>query len=470
MSDQSEFSAAAHVPAQNPPQAFPQAAAFPCAARRRASLFTLGCRLNQYETDVLRDRLEAHGFEIVPWGAPAELGIINSCTVTKLAEAKCRQTIRGFIKANPRAFCAVVGCYSQTGADALAQISGVDLIVGNGEKLHVAELVAARDLLKRDAPEILCGAIPRAAFSVPARRGAPITKRANLKIQDGCDFGCSYCIIPTARGRARSREFSDIVAEARSLAARGVREITLTGVNIGTYANDGNDILAVVDAVAAVPGIGRMRIGSIEPKTVPDGIFDRMNDAAHALAPFLHLPIQSGCERILRDMRRHYTLAEYLDFIREITARVPDICLGTDIMVGFPGETDAEFDETCRTFTQNPFAYAHVFTYSERAGTPAARRTDSVPVPVRQRRSAALRALSAAQFRRFSERFLGREEEILTENRHGEFFPGYTRNFLRVLVPAADFAGENAANTFCRVRLEAMRGDAIAGKLLRENA
>lgn len=463
MSEQSEISAGTFP--QTPAQT-----AFPCAARRRASLFTLGCRLNQYETDVLRDRLEALGFEIVPWGAPAELGIVNSCTVTQLAEAKCRQTIRGFIKANPSAFCAVVGCYSQTGASAIAQIPGVDLIVGNREKLRVAELVAARDLLKRDVPEIVCGAIPRNVFSVPALRGTPITKRANLKIQDGCDFGCSYCIIPTARGRARSREFADIAAEARSLAARGVREITLTGVNVGTYANGGNDILAVVDAVAAVPGIDRLRIGSIEPKTVPDGIFDRMGDAAHALAPFLHLPIQSGCERILRDMRRHYTLAEYLDFIRKIAARVPEICIGTDIMVGFPGETDAEFDETCRTFTQNPFAYAHVFTYSERAGTPAARRTDRVPVPVRQRRSAALRALSAAQLRKFSERFLGREEEILLENRQGEFFPGYTRNFLRVLVPASDFAGENVANTFRCVRLESMLGDAIFGKALPADA
>lgn len=430
--------------------------------RKRASLFTLGCRLNQYETEALRDRLEARGYDVVPWGEAAELGIVNSCTVTKLAEAKCRQIIRGFIKANPTSFCAVVGCYSQTGANAVASIPGVDLVVGNREKLDVLDFVG--DGKKRERAEIVRGKISRDAFFVPSVFASPFTKRANLKIQDGCDFMCSYCIIPAARGRARSRDFSDLADEAKSLAARGVREITLTGVNIGTYFNSGKNIADVIDTVAAVPGIARIRIGSIEPKTVPDGVFDRMADAAHPLMPFLHLPVQSGCERILRDMRRHYSLEEYLDFIRKISARVPDICIGTDIMIGFPGETDEEFAETCRTFTENPFAYAHVFTYSERAGTPAARRTDRVPVPVRQRRSVALRALSAERHRRFMERFLGRDEEILFENPQGKIWPGYTKNYLRVNVAADEFPGENLANTLRVVRLEKVAGDVIIGR------
>lgn len=431
--------------------------------RKRASLFTLGCRLNQYETEALRDRLEARGWEIVPWGAAADLAIVNSCTVTRLAEAKCRQIIRGFVKANPSAFCAVVGCYSQTGAAALARIPGVDLIVGNGAKLDALDFVG--DGKKRAEPLIVSGRLPTSEFSVPAVRASPFTRRANLKVQDGCNFMCSYCIIPQARGRARSRDFADLVAEAENLASRGVREITLTGVNIGTYSNSGYDILGVIDAVAAVPGIARVRIGSIEPKTVPAGVFDRMSDPAHPLTPFLHLPLQSGCERILRDMRRHYSLAEYLDFIREIDARVPDVCIGTDIMIGFPGETDGEFDETCRTFTENPFAYAHVFTYSERAGTPAASRGDQVPVPVRRRRSIALRELSAAKHRGFMRRFLGRDEEILFENPQGEIWAGYTKNYVRVNVPASEFPGENLANALRVVRLSeiAPSGDAVIG-------
>lgn len=429
--------------------------------RKRASLFTLGCRLNQYETEVLRDRIEARGYEVVPWGETADLGIVNSCTVTKLAEAKCRQIIRGFIKANPSAFCAVVGCYSQTGAESIAEIHGVDLVVGNREKLDVLAYIG--DGKKRERAEIIRGKISREAFSVPAIFASPFTKRANLKIQDGCDFMCSYCIIPFARGRARSRDFSDIVAEAKSLAARGAREITLTGVNIGTYSNSGQNILGVVDAIASVSGIARIRIGSIEPKTVPDEIFDRMADPNHPLMPFLHLPLQSGCERILRDMRRHYSLSEYLEFLHKIVAHVPDITVGTDIMIGFPGETDEEFAETCQTFTKNPFAYAHVFTYSERAGTPAARRKDAVPVPVRQRRSAALRELSATQHRQFMTRFLGREEEILFENPQGEIWPGYTKNYLRVNVPADAFPNENLANTLHTVRLVSVHGETLIG-------
>ena len=212
---------------------------------RRASLFTLGCRLNQSETEALRDRLEALGCEIVPWGAPADFGVVNSCTVTRLAEAKCRQIVRGFVKANPEAFCAVVGCYSQAGAAALARIPGVDLIVGNRDKLSLTDFVG--DGKKRAVPLVVGGKLPAGDFSVPAVCGAaPTTLRANLKVQDGCDFMCSYCIIPFARGRARSRDFSDLVAEAESLAARGAKEITLTGVNIGTYKNSGYDILGVV--------------------------------------------------------------------------------------------------------------------------------------------------------------------------------------------------------------------------------
>ena len=430
--------------------------------KKRASIFTLGCRLNQYETEVLRDKLAAGGYEIVEWGAPADLAIVNTCTVTRLAEAKCRQIIRGFLKANPRGFCAVVGCYSQTGTPAIAKIPGVDLIVGNQDKMNVLDYVGAGE--KNDVPVIVREKISPEDFTVSFVGDAPFNERANLKIQDGCNFMCSYCIIPFARGRARSRDFENLLAEAKSLAARGVREIVLTGVNIGTYANSGRDILGVVDALAEISGIDRIRIGSIEPKTIPDGIFDRMSDPAHPLMPFLHLPIQSGCERILRDMRRHYTLAEYTDFAEKIVARVPDICLGTDIMIGFPGETDAEFDETCATFANTPFAYCHTFTYSERAGTPAARRSDQVPVPVRQKRSAALRALSAKKHREFMQKFVGREMEVLFENPAGKNFPGYTRNYLRVVVPASEFPGENLANQLRSVRISAVEADFLSAR------
>ncbi|MCD8284116.1 MAG: tRNA (N(6)-L-threonylcarbamoyladenosine(37)-C(2))-methylthiotransferase MtaB [Opitutae bacterium] len=431
-------------------------------ARKRASLFTLGCRLNHYETEALRDRLVAGGYDIVAWGEPADLAIINTCTVTGLAEAKCRQIIRGFVKANPRGFCAVVGCYSQTGAAALSRIPGVDLIVGNQEKLNVLIYVGAGK--KNATPIVVRGRISKADFTIAPVGNTAFTERANLKIQDGCDFMCSFCIIPVARGRARSRDIGNLFDEAATLAARGAREIVLTGVNIGTYSNCGNDIVAVVDKIATIPGIDRIRIGSIEPDTVPDAILERMGDPAHPLMPFLHIPVQSCCARILRDMRRRYTLAEYKKFVEKIHHNVAGVCIGTDIMIGFPGETDAEFDETCKTFMELPLAYCHVFTYSERAGTPAARRPDAVPIPVRQRRSAALRELSARKRRAFMEKYVGSVVEVLFENPANGEFPGYTQNYMRVLVPAAAFQqGDSPANKIRMVKLCGIDGDAFRG-------
>ncbi len=429
----------------------------------KASIFTLGCRLNQYETEVLSDQLVARGFEILPWGSSGvDLGIVNTCAVTRLAEAKCRQIVRNFVRQNPQAFCVVTGCYAQTSAAALAKIPGVDLIVGNRDKL-ATDAWLPRDLQKLPFPRQTVVAMPKEDFKVPF---VPVTQaislRANLKIQDGCDFMCSYCLIPKARGRARSRDFEDIVAEARSLVARGVRELVLTGVNIGTYRFGDKTIVEIVDALAAIPQLARIRIGSIEPKTVPEGILDRMANPAHPLMPFLHLPIQSACDRILKDMHRHYDVAEYFQFLNRAVSRVPGLTVGTDIMIAFPGETDAEFEMTCDNFMRQPFTFCHVFTYSERPTTSAARRQDQVPVPVRQRRSAILRGLSAKKRRAFMLKYIGQTQEVLFENPvpGKNVTPAYTQNYLRVLVE-----GVHPANTLAQVELCGIEKDALTGKV-----
>ena len=418
-----------------------------------AAIFTLGCRLNQYESEVLADQLSARGFKIVPWGGnDVALGIINTCAVTRLAEAKCRQIIRNFIKANPSAFCVITGCYSQTNAEAIAKIKGVDCVVGNQNKLNI-DAWFPQNLEKSFPPKMFVEPMSRDDFSVPfVPASDSITLRANLKIQDGCDFFCSYCLIPKARGRARSREFDDIVAEAKSLVSRGVRELVLTGVNIGTYHFENKTIVEIVDALAAIPNLARIRIGSIEPMTIPEDILDRMADPGHPLMPFLHMPIQSACDRILKDMHRHYNVAEYLKFLNHAVARVPALTVGTDIMIGFPGETNEEFAITCDNFMNYPFTFCHVFTYSERAGTSAARRSDQVDVPTRQRRSSTLRALSAKKREKFMQQFIGQTVEVLFENPVPEknITPAYTPNYLRVLV-----AGTHTANTLARVKITA---------------
>lgn len=439
--------------------------------QRRAALTTLGCRLNQSETHILSEKLREAGYRIVPWGNAADLGIINTCTVTRLADAKCRQVIRNFIRDNPDAYTAVVGCYSQMGARELANIPGIDLIVGNQEKTQVLDYIG--DGVRNAQPVIVRERIDREDFSIQWAGERPFNKRANLKVQDGCDFMCSFCIIPFARGRARSRQWDDLLAEARSQAARGVRELILTGVNIGTYDNGGRSIVAVCDALNELVGIDRIRISSIEPTTVPEALFQRMADPEHALLPFLHLPLQSGCDRTLQRMRRRYTVTEWEAFIALARRYVPDLYVGTDVMVGFPGETDAEFEASCQVLLRNRIAFAHVFTYSEREGT-LAEKWEPVPVPIRQHRSARLRALSQRLRRDWQTAHLGQTLPVLFEDPREGTSPGLTDHYIRVVVSqiqatALQANGEPVAlaNRKGWVQLNRISADYVEGTLVK---
>lgn len=415
---------------------------------------------------MLADQLAAAGYALVPFDEEADLGIINTCTVTREADAKCRKLIRQFITRNPSAFTAVIGCYSQMGAEVIASIPGVDLIVGNQEKMSVLDYVGWG---KNERPVIVRDRIDRTDFSLKLVGDLPFPERANLKVQDGCDFVCSFCIIPFARGRARARDWENTLAEARQQAERGVRELVLTGVNIGTYESGGRDIVALVDALDAIPGISRLRISSIEPTTVPLALFDRMADPSHALLPFLHLPLQAGSDRVLELMRRRYTLAEYAEFVAEAMRRVPDLCLGTDIMVGFTGERREDFEATCEFFLSQPFAYAHVFPFSERDGTLAVRRGEMapeevVPVEERQRRCAQLRRLSAMKRHEQMASSLGQVREVLFEHQREGRWPAYTDNFIRVVCAGPE--GEDLHNRRARVRLRRVAADFVEGEIV----
>ncbi len=332
---------------------------------KRASLHTLGCRLNQSETLLIQQRLQEEGYEIVPFGEEADFGIINTCTVTNLADSKCRQTIRQFVRRNPEAYTAVIDCYSQMGSKEIASIGGVDLIIGNQEKMSVVDFIGQE---KNEAPVIIRDKISQDDFSISFFGDLPFNQRANLKIQDGCSFVCSFCIIPLARGASRSRDFNNLLDEARAKAAQGVREVVITGVNIGTYLTKEADLLRVLDGLNSIEGIDRIRISSIEPTTIPEALFMLMNDPDHALLPFFHIPLQSGSDLVLKEMRRRYSISEYLDFLHLAHRIVDDLYIGTDIMVGFPSESEDAFQETCRVFLENPFDFCHVFPFSERGG------------------------------------------------------------------------------------------------------
>ncbi len=431
---------------------------------KRASLHTLGCRLNQSETLLMQQRLRDEGYEIVPLGESADLGIINTCTVTNLADAKCRQTIRQFVRKNPEAYTAVVGCYSQMGSKEIASIGGVDLIIGNQDKMSVVDFIGQE---KNEKPVIIRDKISQSDFSISFVGDAPFNQRANLKIQDGCSFVCSFCIIPFARGASRSRDYQNLIDEAKAKAAQGVREIVITGVNIGTYRTGDADLLRVLEGLNAIDGIDRIRVSSIEPTTIPAELFGLMNDADHALLPFFHIPLQAGSDKVLKEMRRKYTISEYLEFLHRAHDNVEGLYVGSDIMVGFPGETEEEFQETCRVFLDNPFDFCHVFSFSEREGTLAAKREDQVPVEERQRRSAYLRRLSSKKRYDFYEAHLGQTMKVLFENPKPDVWPSYTDNYIRVVAPRDSLNGEDLSNRCAMVTLKRIAADFVEGEIVR---
>jgi threonylcarbamoyladenosine tRNA methylthiotransferase MtaB len=426
--------------------------------RKRASLHTLGCRLNQSETAMIIERLQEAGYDIVPFGEPADLGIINTCTVTAEADAKSRQLLRSFIRKNPSAYTAVIGCYSQIGYKTLAEIEGVDLIVGNQEKLNVLDYVAEG---KNDTPLVVRDRIEREDFAIDVTGAVGTTRRANLKIQDGCDFMCSFCVIPFARGRARSRDLDNLLEEACMLAAKGAKEIVITGVNVGTYAHHGADIVDVANRIHEVPGVERIRISSIEPTTIPDALLKLMNDPAHALLPYLHVPLQSGSDRVLGLMKRKYSRQEFIDFLHHAENSVNDLCLGTDILIGTPGETEEDFEDTCILLEDSPLCYAHVFKYSERPGTAAQRLPNPVDAQDKNRRSARIRRLAARKRTNFHARYIGRTAHVLFEQEEGGLWTGYTENYIRVAV-RSDKRLENEIHS---VHLEQVCGDIVLGAL-----
>lgn len=427
---------------------------------KKASVKALGCRLNQYEALAMEGKLKAAGYEIVSYGEDADLGVINSCTVTNEADAKSRNAIRRFIRKNPEAMTVVVGCYSQMAANRIAMIDGVDYVIGNHDKLNFLEYLTDD---KPTSPVIVRERISREDFSIGFVGDPDFEQRANLKIQDGCDFMCSFCVIPFARGRARSRDWKDLFEEVGQMIRKGVREFILTGVNLGTYESKGNDFLALVKALADLRGVDRLRISSIEPTTIPDELFDMMADPGHSLMPYLHIPMQSCCDRTLAGMKRKYGMKEMTDFFDRATQAIPQLCLGTDLMVGFPGETESEFEETCDRFLELPFAYCHVFTFSERAGTPAAKMDKQLQMEEKRLRSARLRRLSAAKRMSFHEKQLGQVFRVLLENPKDEFYSGYTDHYVRVVVPQAITGLENR---MALVKMGKATPEFIEGRLL----
>lgn len=436
--------------------------------RPTVGIYTLGCKVNQYESEAIAEKLSDMGFLLLPPTHICDAYVINTCTVTAESDRKARQFIRRAIKRNPAAYIAVTGCFAQTGRESLRRIEGVDLIVGNARKLPVADELAQlfRIGKKNEAPKILIEPLEGATFEQMSIERFDRT-RAYIKIEDGCENKCAYCIIPSARGRVRSKPMEEVLSEICTLTHGGCREVVLTGIETASYGRDlyGRPMLGeLLSKADRIDGIGRVRLGSLDPSLIRP---DFVNGIAElkSLTPHFHLSLQSGCSRILALMKRRYNAKQAMDAIELLKSRIEGVQLTTDVIVGFPGESDEDFRETCEFLERAGFLTAHVFTYSKRAGTVAATMKEQIPEDIKTERLHILEEIVA----RGRESILSRLAEenarrrVLFETEKDGMLYGHTAEFIEVAVKGdPSLRGE-----FADVRITSTDGNICFGELIR---
>ena len=406
---------------------------------KKVAFYTLGCKLNFAETSTIARSFEEDGYIRVDFDDPADIYVINTCSVTENADKQFKQIVRKALKTNPKTFLAAVGCYAQLKPEELASVDGVDLVLGAKEKFNITQYID--DLTKNNEGIVHSCEISETDFYVGSYSIGDRT-RAFLKVQDGCDYKCTYCTIPMARGISRSDTIENILSNAKKISDKGIKEIVLTGVNIGDYGKGefGNKkhehtFLELVQALDKVEGIERLRISSIEPNLIKDETIDFIAQSK-SFVPHFHIPLQSGSNEILKKMKRRYLRELYVSRVAKIREVMPDACIGVDVIVGFPGETDEHFLETYHFLNELDISYLHVFTYSERDNTEAVLMDGVVPDAVRAKRSKMLRGLSAKKRNAFYESQLGKEKTVLFEsdNKQG-YIHGFTENYVKVKAP-----------------------------------
>jgi threonylcarbamoyladenosine tRNA methylthiotransferase MtaB len=404
-------------------------------AMRKVSFYTIGCKLNFAETSTISEEFKKRGFEIVEFGEPADVCVINTCSVTENADRDCRRIVRKALKVSPNAFIIVTGCFAQLRPDEIAKIEGVDLILGSNEKFKIFDFVG--DFHKNYHAQIFVSPISEISeFHIASSTPTSDRTRAFLKVQDGCDYNCSYCTIPLARGESRSPEVNIILEKAKTLAQLGYKEIVLSGVNVGDYGRKiGTNLFELVKELEKIDGIERIRISSIEPNLLTEEMIDYFI-SSEKICNHFHIPLQSGSDEILRKMRRRYNSELYRRRIEYIKSKDPDACIGADVIVGFPGESEKHFETTYNFISDLPISYLHVFTYSERPNTDAVNLPGKVPIEERHKRSEMLRNLGLKKKMAFYRQMVGKEFDVLWESevKDGKMF-GFTRNYVKVGVP-----------------------------------
>lgn len=429
---------------------------------KKVGFYTLGCKVNQYETEAMAELFKNKGYELVSYEDFADIYVINTCTVTGMSDRKSRQIIRRAKKTNKDSFVIVCGCYSQVSPDEVLSIDGVNLVIGTRDRQNIVTLYEESE--RTNKKSVVCDIMHHHDFEELSVNNFHERTRAYVKVQEGCNQFCSYCKIPYARGPIRSRDFGEVMEETQRLAKSGFTEITYVGIHIASYGLDTKKerLSDLLNAANSTEGIRRIRLSSIEPMTLDMKFIDSIKDCSK-LCHHFHLSLQSGCDETLGRMNRKYTTDEYYNIVSGLRKHFPDVAITTDIMVGFPGETDEEFAKTCDFAKKVAFSDAHIFQYSKRSGTPAAEFENQVDPAVKHTRSKKIAAITKKTKAEFMERFLGETFEVLFEERvAGGYFEGKTNNYQSVLVKACD----DLAGEYKMVRLLKIKNGAFIGEIL----
>lgn len=429
---------------------------------RKVALHTLGCKLNFSETSTIGKQFKNNGFEIVDFKDSADVYVINTCTVTENADRECRQIVRRALRNNPKAFVAVIGCYAQLKPGEIAKIDGVDIILGSNEKFNIFDY---SDSFEKK--ELACIHVTDTDklndFGIASSSDGDSRTRAYYKIQDGCDYTCTYCTIPLARGASRSLDSDSAVKGFQKLVYEDYKEIILTGVNVGDYGkNLDSDLYALLERFVKIAGDYRIRISSIEPNLLDDNIL-ALTKGNEKMCRHFHIPLQSGSPKVLKLMQRRYNRDMYANLINKLHNEIPGVGIGVDVIVGFPGETDEDFIDTYNFLRNLPVTYLHVFTYSERPDTKAITMEGSVDVIERKKRNNMLRILSEKKKTEFHQSMIGHIDKVLFEHEnHNSHMKGFTSNYIRVTAPF----DESLVNKLSSVKITGIQGDCCTVEIL----
>ena len=414
---------------------------------KKVAFVSLGCKVNQYETNAMSQEFIKAGYEVAEFTDIADIYIVNTCTVTNVADRKSRQMLRRVKEINPEAVLVATGCYVQVGKEEIEKIEDIDLIIGNNEKKDIVEII---DNYCNERNAIITDVMHQKEYVEFGTTTYTEKTRAVVKIQDGCDRFCSYCIIPYARGRVRSRKLSNVVAEVEQIVDKGIQEIVITGIHIASYGKDFNFEITLIDLLEElnkVKGLKRIRLGSIEPTIITEEFVNRLAKL-DKICDHFHLSLQSGCDETLKRMNRRYTCEEFENGTKLLRKAFPKAALTTDVIVGFPGETDEEFDKTYDFLKRIAFYKMHVFKYSQRKGTKAAVMPNQVDGTVKDERSKVLLKLSDENEEKYNSEYIGETVEVLFEEKDGDFYKGHTTNYIEVWAK-----GESLENVICNVNI-----------------